>query len=580
VTGDVASSPSPDPARRLQIGLWVLLLGSCGILFLASTDRPGLLEKDEPRYSITARNMARTGDWLVPRYNGRERLVKPPGTYWAIASSFRATGSFSERSARLPSGIAAILTVLLVAWGVARASGPGVGRVAGWILATTLLFFGEGRLATTDMLFTLLFTGAAAALVPVLEGDPRTWRWMLLSGALGGAAFLVKTPLALLLPPIAAGLAAWLRARRSGADSLPPTLRGRALLGTTACWAAGLALGVGLFAAWYYPANAATEGRLAAQFGSEVAARMDSDEVVHGQPPWFYVTILPAALLPWTFLLPAGICASWKRAAEPGRAGTLCAYALCLAAVVLLFFSALPSKLWSYVLPLVPAVAVLLVEGLLSALVGLPSPAARLFRWVGGIGTLAVAAAISVSPHVTAVRDGVGREALDEADVALAALAGLLGLAAILALARRPGGFVAAAGLATCSLMFTAGPVLPYVEDARCGRDLAGALRQAGMREEDRLFDATNHITGVLWYADRTSETKPDGTAPEEKWIVDAFSAGERTFAILYHEPGGAGEGGKRTQWERIRDRLAAGARPPRVLWHGRGRVAVTNVSR
>ena len=76
------------------------LLAVCFVAFFLGIGRIALVEKDEPRYAGTAREMVRSGDWLVPRFNGQERLVKPPLVYWAIAASFRAAGRAEEGPAR------------------------------------------------------------------------------------------------------------------------------------------------------------------------------------------------------------------------------------------------------------------------------------------------------------------------------------------------------------------------------------------------------------------------------------------------------------------------------------------------
>ena len=240
-----------------------------------------------------------------------------------------------------------------------------------------------------------------------------------------------------------------------------------------------------------------------------------------------------------------------------------------------------------------PAMAVLLAAGVGEWETEPETGAARWMRRIAGAGTLLVAAAISVSPHIPWVRDSAGASLLEDAAPAFSGLAGFLGLAGVLALGRLPAGFVAAGAAAMLSLLVTVrglvpvpvlgldeAPLLDDVESELCGRDMVEARRTAGMTDADRLFDATNHVTGVLWYADRTSETKPDGTAPDEMWVVDAFAAGQRTFAILEHEIAEKGPRGEETQWQRILKRIPAEAPRPRILWRGMGRVVVTNAKR
>jgi hypothetical protein len=116
------------------------------------------------------------------------------------------------------------------------------------------------------------------------------------------------------------------------------------------------------------------------------------------------------------------------------------------------------------------------------------------------------------------------------------------------------------------------------LEDARSGRPFAEAARAAGIRPGDTLLDTTNHVTGMIWYLDRESATGPGGTSPTVAAAAAAFAAGGRVFAVLGHDPAEARAEGKRTGWERLRERLPPGTPPPRVLLERWDRVLVTNV--
>ncbi len=557
-----------EPRRRAAVAL--ALLAVAAVAFLLGAGRPALIEKDEPRYATTAREMVRGGDWLVPRFNGRERLVKPPLTYWAVAASFEATGRVDEGAARLPSAVAATLLVLLVAAGAGRAFGRPWGGAAGAALATSLLFLAESRLATTDMLFTLFFTAAAACWVPVLEGSARSGRWILLSGLLAGLAGLAKIPVAILLPPAAAVGAALLLRRAGGPDALPAPFRagrrGRtalALLGAVALFAA-------VFLLWAAAAERATEGRLSAAFREQLSDRFAAGRDVHVEPFWYYLLLLPAAGLPWSLLLPAASAAAVAEARRPGRGVVLTVYAACLAASVVLFFSALPSKLPSYLLPAVPALAVMAAAGLRGALLDPPGRAALLARRVGGGAAVALACAAAAAPLLPAVEARVGGgDALREAAPAIAAFAGLLGLGGFLLLAGRFRTAAAALALSSLSLVFTLPPLTPRFERERSAKALALSVVEAGLRPGDRLFDLASDLTGLPWYADHVTES---GTAE----MLAAVAAGERVWAVLRHEPAEERAEGGRTQRERILARWPAGVDPPRVVFTGMRRVVLT----
>ena len=580
------TDPAPGSVEETGPPPWataLFVLGVGFLLFAAGNGRPGLLEQDEPRYAVTARTMARGGDWLVPQFNGRERLVKPPLTYWAIAASFRITGREDEGAARLPSAAAGALAALLVAFAAWRVWGRRWGVLGGLALASMPLHFGVARLATTDMLFTLFFTGAAAALLPALEGSPRSGRWILLSGLLAGLAALVKTPLAIVLPPAAAAGAAYLLARRPPHGPaqqaaphpglLAPGNRGRTLLALGGAFA----LFAAVFLAWFVAADRATEGRLEEELRRQVLMRTDPDSDTHPAPFWYYLAVLPAAALPWTLLLPAGVAACLRtvRRREPGAATA--AFALALPAVVLAFFSALPSKLPAYVLPALPPLALVAAAGARSMVERPGSRAGALGRLAAGWGGLVLGAAAAAVPWVPALRDRVGDAALRDGLPIFAVSGGLLAAGGMLLIARRPRPGFAAFLAVTIALTLTAGPVLPRLEEEKCARGLVEAMRREGLGPQDRIYNAGNSLKGVPWYADRATETKPDGSSPTEAAVADALASRERVWAIAEHDPADKHAEGKRTQWDRILLRLPAGTPVPRVVFRGMGRIVVTN---
>src|SRR3954469_18250595 len=93
---------------------WLLCVLAVVVLFTLLGSR-GLNEPGDGRYAEIGREMAATGDWLVPHLNGFEHFQKPPLLYWLTATSIRLLGA-NEWAARLPSAVAALGTVLLTAF--------------------------------------------------------------------------------------------------------------------------------------------------------------------------------------------------------------------------------------------------------------------------------------------------------------------------------------------------------------------------------------------------------------------------------------------------------------------------------
>ena len=89
----------PRAASRLATTLLLVLVGAG--LNLPFLGRAGLWDMDEGLNAEAARQMAATGDWVVPTFNGELRSAKPVLLYWLEAAAYRAFG-VSEFAARLP----------------------------------------------------------------------------------------------------------------------------------------------------------------------------------------------------------------------------------------------------------------------------------------------------------------------------------------------------------------------------------------------------------------------------------------------------------------------------------------------
>ena len=107
----------------------------------------GLLEPDEGRFAQIGREMAATGDFLVPRLNGIEQFYKPPLVYWISAVGYRLFG-VSEWTARLPSALAFAAVIWLTGWMGWRLRGRKVGWMAALILGSMMEPYALGRQIT------------------------------------------------------------------------------------------------------------------------------------------------------------------------------------------------------------------------------------------------------------------------------------------------------------------------------------------------------------------------------------------------------------------------------------------------
>lgn len=329
----------PATDSRSHRWRWAVLCLVLFSLFFGLGNR-GLNEPDEGRYAGAGYEMYATGDWLVPRLNGIEHLSKPPVTYWLIAASMHAFG-VNEFAARLPAAFGALGALLAVYVMVRCAQGETAALWAVVVLLTTGLFFAVARLITTDMLLTGFITGGIACLWCWYNTGQRRAGWLVgfyLSLAL---AFLTKGPVGLLIPVFAVAGLRW---------------RNPALSLRRMHWGKGLLLFTVVAFPWFI-AVALREPELWHYFlVRETVERMASG--VHGrsEPFWFFFAVLPVTATPWTSLLPV----TWTLRDATGRTRDLARMCAGWVLLSLGLFTASRSKLVTYMLPLVPPLAVLI----------------------------------------------------------------------------------------------------------------------------------------------------------------------------------------------------------------------------
>ena len=130
---------------------------------------------------VPAREMLESGDWILPKFGGLNRLRKPPLAYWIVAGSAKLFGELSPLTARLPSALAGLLLAGLMGLWAWRWYGPRVGWAAAFVQLTSAWFVIFARKAEIDMALCL-FTTTALFLIadqPANEGSRRSFfRWL------------------------------------------------------------------------------------------------------------------------------------------------------------------------------------------------------------------------------------------------------------------------------------------------------------------------------------------------------------------------------------------------------------------
>ncbi|HEV8630909.1 MAG TPA: glycosyltransferase family 39 protein [Thermoanaerobaculia bacterium] len=336
-----AATPSPEGVRRDLL----LLALATALLFLPGLGRRDLWNPDEARYAEVAREMRQARSWALPRLDGAIYTQKPPLFFWLIDAAVLLTGEVDETAARLPSALAGIAACLLVYRLGHRFWGRRAGWLAALVFATSFKVFWQARFGQIDMLLTFLVALQLWWFARgYTEGRPRLYWLMYLAG---GLAVLAKGP-AGLLPPLLAIVAFLLWNGERG--ELRRLRFGRGLL---------LVLAVVL--CWLVPAGIAGGRAYLDQIVLRQNVTRYANPWHHFAPWYYYLTVIPPELLPWSFLLPTALVAGRGLGGRPRQGFRL---ALCWALVTLVFFSVSPAKRDVYVLTLYPALALLVGSAL------------------------------------------------------------------------------------------------------------------------------------------------------------------------------------------------------------------------
>jgi 4-amino-4-deoxy-L-arabinose transferase-like glycosyltransferase len=402
-----------DKHPRLKwalVAAWLAAL--CGLCFFWQLGSIGLVDETEPLFAEATRQMVETGDWITPYFNEKPRFDKPPLIYWLMAIAYQAIGA-NEWSVRLPSALSASALVVfgfftLLRFGYSR---PGLYEEGGreregetsdptpsprppltpspphpvppspprplapspqphWLpallgsalMALNLQTIAWARTGVSDMLLSACVGGALLAFFWGYASPPDSpnhraqeqWaqkRWYLAFFVLCGLGVLTKGPVGVVLP--GAAVAAFLLYLGNW----------RTVLREMRVVRGGLVF-LAIAVPWYLLVTYANgEKFINSFFGYHNVERFTRVVNQHRAPWYFYIVVLLVGFAPYSAHLPLAIARLrfWRRSrwqAEDRRT-QLGLLALMWAAVIFGFFTIAVTKLPSYMLPLYPAIAIL-----------------------------------------------------------------------------------------------------------------------------------------------------------------------------------------------------------------------------
>lgn len=379
----------------------ILLAGFCAFLFFYGLGAFGLIGADEPRYAQVAREMLERRDWITPVLNGKPWLEKPPLYYWQAMLAYSVLG-VSDAAARVPSAVDATLLVVAV-YLFFRRFRRGVEIDAALITASCAGIVGYARAAATDMPLAASFGIGMLA----------WWAWRESGKRIYLALFYFFIALGTLAKgPVAPFLAAVIIVLFATA-----VREWRVVVRTL--WLPGILLFLAVALPWYVAVDLRNPQFFREFILEHNLARFSTNLYHHPQPFWYYLPVMALALVPWIVFVIAAFVApvrAWwaenrlgrrhpERSRFSGGAKDLARgepaaiareiprpagesaglrdgalrkkdderdlpdfeldfniFACCWLVVPVIFFSISQSKLPGYILPAVPAGAILLAD--------------------------------------------------------------------------------------------------------------------------------------------------------------------------------------------------------------------------
>jgi 4-amino-4-deoxy-L-arabinose transferase-like glycosyltransferase len=350
-----SAARAAPPALTRRLGPWLGLIALCLALHLPGFASLPPVDRDEARFAQATRQMIETGDYVRIRFQDEARNKKPVGIYWAQAAAADLLGGAAAPiwAYRLPSLVGVMLAALLLYEVGCRLFDPRIAFLAGSLLASCLLAVVEAHLAKTDaglLAATVAAQGALALIyVRARANEPVGWLLPLGLWAALGVGVLIKgpvLPLVSLLTALALGVAdrslAWLKATRP---------------------LAGLALASVIVAPWLIAISQATGGAFVTDaVANDLLPKLIGGQESHGAPPGTYLALVMLAFFPASLQLVPALREAWQRR-------LMSAERFCLAWLVpaWLVFKLVPTKLPHYVLPLYPALALLVARCVIEA---------------------------------------------------------------------------------------------------------------------------------------------------------------------------------------------------------------------
>lgn len=504
--------PAPASYRR-DLALLALVFG---LLYFFQLGDSNLVNPDESRYGEIPREMVAQGEYVLPRLNGVFYFEKPPLMYWTVAGFLKVFGP-DELAMRATPALFALAGILLTYAAARRMHDRLAGLAAAIVLGTSLLYFALARILILDMAVSVLMSATLFCFILGVREPPGPTRRWLFYGLYASAALATLTKGLIGFLVTGAVMFLWLLVfnqwRRLRPFHLP----------------AGALLFLAIAAPWHVLA-AQRNGEWAHFYFIHEHWERFTTTAGHDryQAWWYFIPVVLGGFFPWMgFLWPAvrdALAGGWSRRQENADAWFLAVWA----GFIFLFFSKSHSKLIPYILPIFPALAVLVGAWIARVIAEDAHPRMRAGLWIySGLSALlglGIAYAV-LRPGI--IRNAAQMEAL-RADGLYSAFALIAGAGVVHKFWRRRNTFAMAATMAVSSTVLLL--ALAHAQDkiARPGtRDLAYYYNDHG-KPADLVIHYGEYFHDFSFYARR--EVGLVGDAGELEVAIDPAARASGRF--------------------------------------------------
>jgi 4-amino-4-deoxy-L-arabinose transferase-like glycosyltransferase len=360
------------------------------------------LDRDEARFAQATKQMVESGDYVDIRFQDEVRYKKPVGIYWLQAGVVKAASELGFPRAlttiwlyRIPSLVGAIGAVLLTYWTALAFVSRRAAMLAGLMMASSIMLGVERLIAKTDAMLLLTVVAAMGALARAYLPEQRerldaasSWLVAAVFWTALAAGVLLKGPLIVMIVALAAFTLAILDRSARWLLVLKP--------------AAGVAWFVLLVLPWFLAIFArAGDAFFAESVGKDLLGKVATGQESHGAPPGYYFALFWLTFWPGATLAALAAPAVWAARREPGTK-----FLLAWLVPSWIVFELVVTKLPHYVLPLYPAIAIL-IAGVIDArlLSRAPRLAAGTLWWF--VVVLLIGLAAIVAPVMIAKQFGL-----------------------------------------------------------------------------------------------------------------------------------------------------------------------------